>query len=191
MSSPACRSGSPTRCSAGSVSNGMAFLLTVIPISSSRCSASLPVTPSGVTSTSRRWLSVPPETTRAPSPASVSAMTRAFSIVRRWSVAEGLLRGQLEGDGLAGDDMHQRAALRAREDVPVDRGGQGSVGVAVLDGRERGRVEPGSQRAPAEGHPAARSAQRLVGRRRDEVRVRERARMDVRRDEARRCGPCR
>src|SRR4051812_37360670 len=30
--------------------------------------------PSGVTSTSRRWLSVPPETTRAASPASVSAM---------------------------------------------------------------------------------------------------------------------
>ncbi len=50
----------------GSVSNGMAFLLTVMPISSSRCSASLPVTPSGVTSTSSRWLSVPPETTRAP-----------------------------------------------------------------------------------------------------------------------------
>ena len=33
-------------------SNGMPFLLTVIPISSRRCSASLPVTPSGVTSTS-------------------------------------------------------------------------------------------------------------------------------------------
>ena len=46
----------------GSGSNGMPFLLTVMPISSSRCSASLPVTPSGVTSTSIRWLSVPPET---------------------------------------------------------------------------------------------------------------------------------
>ena len=69
-------------------------------------------------------------------------MTRAFSIGPSLVGAEGLLGGQLEGDGLAGDDVHQRPALRAREDVPIDRGGQGSVGVAVLDGRERGRVEP-------------------------------------------------
>ena len=69
----------------GCWSKGMPFLLTVIPISSRRCSASLPVTPSGVTSTSRRWLSVPPDTTLAPSPATVSASTWALATVRRWS----------------------------------------------------------------------------------------------------------
>ncbi len=67
----------------GRASNGMAFLFTVIPTSSSSASASLPVTPSGVTSTSIRWLSVPPETMRAPRAASASASTAAFSIVRR------------------------------------------------------------------------------------------------------------
>ena len=72
----------------GSVSNGIAFLFTVIPISSRRCSASLPVTPSGVTSTSIRWLSVPPETTRAPI-RRASRQTAAFSMVRRWSSRNG------------------------------------------------------------------------------------------------------
>ena len=69
----------------GSGSNGIAFLLTVIPISSRSCSASLPVTPSGVTSTSIRWLSVPPETSRAPRSRELGARTAAFSTVRRWS----------------------------------------------------------------------------------------------------------
>lgn len=64
-------------------SNGMPFLLTVTPISSRSRSASRPVTPSGVTSTRMRWLSVPPEMTRTPSPASVSARTAALAIVRR------------------------------------------------------------------------------------------------------------
>ena len=64
---------------------------------------------------------MPPETTRAPSPARVSARTAAFSIVRRWSRRNVSLGGQLEGDGLAGDDVHQRPALDAREDGPVDR----------------------------------------------------------------------
>ena len=67
----------------GSGSNGMAFLLTVMPTSSRRCSASLPVTPRGVTSTSMRWLSVPPDTSWAPRSASASARTAAFSTVRR------------------------------------------------------------------------------------------------------------
>ena len=101
----------------GSVSNGIAFLLTVIPISSSRCSASLPVTPSGVTSTSRRWLSVPPETTRAPRLATVSAMTCRVLDGPALVLAEGLAGGQLERHGLARDDVHQRPALDAGEDV--------------------------------------------------------------------------
>src|SRR6185503_6151024 len=73
----------------GSASNGIAFLLTVIPTSSRRLSASLPVTPRGVTSTSMRWLSVPPDTTRAPRSAMASASSAAFSIVRCWSRRNG------------------------------------------------------------------------------------------------------
>ena len=73
----------------GSGSNGIAFLLTVMPTSSRSASASLPVTPSGVTSTSIRWLSVPPETIRAPRSARASASTAAFSTVRRWSRRNG------------------------------------------------------------------------------------------------------
>ena len=77
-------------------SNGIPFLLTVIPISSSRCSASLPVTPSGVTSTSMRWLSVPPETSRAPRAATRLGQDRAFSTVRRWSRRKSSLGRELE-----------------------------------------------------------------------------------------------
>ena len=69
----------------GFASNGIAFLLTVIPTSSSSVSASRPVTPRGVTSTRARWLSVPPETSRAPASRIVSARTEAFSMVRAWS----------------------------------------------------------------------------------------------------------
>ena len=47
-------------------SNGIMFLFTVIPAASRACSAALPVTPFAVTSTSIRWLSVPPETMREP-----------------------------------------------------------------------------------------------------------------------------
>ena len=54
--------------------------------SSRSCSASLPVTPSGVTSTSIRWLSVPPETTRAPRSASVvGEHLRRSRWCARWS----------------------------------------------------------------------------------------------------------
>ena len=60
------------------VSNGIAFLFTVIPTSSSIFSASLPVTPVSVRFTSIRWLSVPPLTSLKPSAISVSARTDAF-----------------------------------------------------------------------------------------------------------------
>ena len=45
-------------------SYGIVFLFTVMRTSPRAASASLPVTPSGRTSTSIRWLSVPPETMR-------------------------------------------------------------------------------------------------------------------------------
>ena len=46
------------------VSKGIEFLFTVIPAMSSVSSATLPVSPFGLMSTSIRWLSVPPETSR-------------------------------------------------------------------------------------------------------------------------------
>ena len=47
-------------------SNGMAFLLTVMPALPSAASAAFPVRPRENTSTSIRWLSVPPLTRRNP-----------------------------------------------------------------------------------------------------------------------------
>ena len=61
-------------------------------------------------------------------------------------VAEGLLGGQLEGDGLAGDHLHQRTALDAREGRSVDRSGERAVSRTVLDGREVRCVQPGPER---------------------------------------------
>ena len=172
----------------GCWSNGIAFLLTVIPISSRRCSASLPVTPSGVTSTSIRWLSVPPETTRAPrSGERLRRASAAFSTVRRWSRRNSSLSGQLEGDGLGGDDVHQRPALDAREDASCRSPRRG----VPLTAGKSAAVDPGGQLQPAEDQPAARPAQGLVGRRRDDVGVGERARVEAAPRRGRRCGPCR
>ena len=159
-------------------SNGMPFLLTVIPISSRRCSASLPVTPNGVTSARMRWLSVPPEISRMPSPVSVSAIARALARTWRWYVAELVAQGELEADGLARDDVLERAALDAREDAPVDRRRE-----VRLDHRVVGRIGGRRELASAEDESAARAAEGLVGRRRDEVGVRERARVEAGRDE--------
>src|SRR5207249_4334075 len=60
-------------------SYGMVFLFTVIPTASSAFSACLPVRFSGRTSTSIRWLSVPPDTMRRPAFASDAASVRAFT----------------------------------------------------------------------------------------------------------------
>ena len=62
-----------------------------------------------------------------------------------------------EGDRLGGDNVHQRPALRAGEDRFIDRLGQFLI--------------------VGEDQSAARSAQRLMRRRRDDVAVRERIRM--------------
>ena len=70
----------------------------------------------------------------------------------------------LEGDGLGGDDVHQRAALDAGEDGRVDLLGQ----ILVI----------------GEDHAAARAAQGLVRGRRCDMGVRERARIDAAGDEA-------
>ena len=64
--------------SGGFVSNGMAFLLTVMPARPSAASATLPVRPREKTSTSIRWLSVPPLTSRKPAAARPDASRAAF-----------------------------------------------------------------------------------------------------------------
>src|SRR5690625_2719383 len=61
-----------------SSSKGIVFLLHVIPTSSNASSACLPVRPKVFTSTSRRCVSVPPETTRSPFSVSLSASVRAL-----------------------------------------------------------------------------------------------------------------
>jgi hypothetical protein len=66
------------------VSNGIVFLLTVMPARSSAFSATLPVRPLAKTSISMRWLSVPPETSRHPSPMSVAASAFAFFTIWAW-----------------------------------------------------------------------------------------------------------
>ena len=57
------------------------------------------------------------------------------------------------------------------------------AGMGLADGTQP-RVDLGGQLGPAEHETAARPAERFVGRRRHDVRVRERARMDARRDQA-------
>ena len=66
------------------VSNGIVFLFAVIPALSSAFSATLPVMPFAKTSTSIRWLSVPPETRRQPSPWSAFASAAAFATICFW-----------------------------------------------------------------------------------------------------------
>ena len=76
---------------------------------------------------------------------------------------EGRLRRFLEADGLRRDDVHQRTALHAGEHRAIEI-------LRVL--------------LAAQHQAAARSAQRLVRRRRDEIGVRHRARMDAGGDQA-------
>ncbi len=54
----------PEATSGGFWSNGMVFLLAVMPALSNASSASLPVRPDAATSSRKTWLSVPPETMR-------------------------------------------------------------------------------------------------------------------------------
>ena len=146
--------GVPMRRPEGSIggrsSKGIALRFTVMPTSSSRSSASLPKTPVGVRSVRTRWTSVPPVSTSTPASTRPSARARALAIVWRWRSRELLARGDLQRDGLGGDDVHQRAALLAGEDRAVD----------VL-----------GELLAAEDDPAARAAEGLVDRRRDDVGV--------------------
>ena len=163
----------------GLASNGIAFLLTVMPTSSSSASASRPVTPSGVTSTSARWLSVPPLTSRAPASASVWARTRAFSIVRAWSRRNSPDAASLNATALA--------ATTCISGPPWTPGNTDlSIGLrerALAERREVGAIDALGEVRAREHHAATRPAQRLVGGGGDEVGVRERARVQPGRDE--------
>ena len=106
---------------------------------------------------------MPPDTSRAPAAASVRASDGGVLDRPPLVVPERLALRLQQRDRLGRDDVHERPTLDAREDRLVDR--LGEVG-------------------PAEHEAAARSAQGLVGRRRHEVGVRERARVEPRRDEA-------
>ena len=108
---------------------------------------------------------MPPVRTLTPWPALSSVVGDRLGAGDRapLALAEGLGLGDPERDRLAGDHVHQRAALLAGEDGRVDL-----LGVLLL----------------AEDHAAARAAERLVDRRRDDVRVRHRARVQPAGDEA-------
>ena len=66
-------------------SKGIAFLLTVMPALPSAASATLPVMPFENTSTSIRWLSVPPLTRRKPAAGERRGQARcALATICRW-----------------------------------------------------------------------------------------------------------
>ena len=104
----------------GLVSNGIAFLLTVMRARSSACSASLPRTPFENTSTSIRCVSVPPETTRKPASTRLCGQGARVRHHLLLIVDELRLHRLQEADRLGRHDVHQRTALRAREDGLVD-----------------------------------------------------------------------
>ena len=79
------RAGVPMRMPDGSIgfrwSNGIMFLLTVMPQRPRAFSAVPPVSPRGVTSARSRWLSVPPLTSRTPPAESTSASVLALATI--------------------------------------------------------------------------------------------------------------
>ena len=74
----------PLALSGGFWSNGIVFWFTVMPALPSAVVASLPVRPFENTSTSIRWLSVPPETRRKPCDAMTAASCAALATICCW-----------------------------------------------------------------------------------------------------------
>ena len=147
----------------------MVFLFTVIPARSSAASAALPVMPRAKTSTSMRWLSVPPETRRQPSLVSAAARALALSTMLLLVGLEVGREGLLEGDGLGRDHVHQRAALNAGKNGLVE-----VLGLLRL----------------AQDQAAPRAAQRLVGGAWSRSRRGAPGSDAARPPPAPRCGPC-
>ena len=136
-----------------------------------------PVTPSGVTSTSIRWLSVPPETSRQPLSASVVAARRSRSCAR-WSSRNSGPAASFSPTALAA--------------ITCISGPPWAPGKTVLSTGPPSPEWPSTARevAATEDQAAARAAQGLVRGRGDDVGVRERARVGPPRP-GRRCAPCR
>ena len=151
----------------GLVSNGMAFLLTVMRARSSAFSASLPRTPLENTSTSIRCVSVPPETTRKPASIRLCGQRARVGHHLLLVLHELRLHGFQEAHRLGGDHVHQRPALHAGEDGLVDgravlllgqddagarpaqrlvRGGGDDVGVLARVGMQARGHQPGDVR---------------------------------------------
>ena len=122
---------------------------------------------------------MPPETTRAPIDGERLGQHAGVLHGAPHVLAEVLAQGEFEGDRLGRDDVHQWAALDAREDGLVD-----GLGEAALDVRVVGPIDLGRQLQAAEDEAASRPSQGLVRRGGDDVRMREGARMQAGRDEA-------
>ena len=146
-------------------SSGIVLRLHVMPARSSTSWASLPVSSSSKArrSTSTMWLSVPPETSRNPCPASASASAAALATTCAAYRRNSGRRRLGEGHRLGRDDVLERATLEPGEHRAVDLLGQV---VAAQDGA------------------AARAAQGLVGGEGDDVGDPDRARVGAAGDEA-------
>ena len=145
-------------------SSGMVLRFSVMPARSSTVWASLPVSSASNErrSTSMRWLSVPPDTRRKPSPARAAASASALRDDLGRVGGERRVGGLAERHRLGRDDVLERAALQAGEHGLVD-----------------GRTELG----PAQDAAAPRAAQRLVGGEGDDVGVGHRVRVHATGDE--------
>ena len=99
---------------------------------------------------------MPPVSTSSPRCISSSESASAFARTCVWYSRNALGGGDPEAGRLRGDRVHERAALHAGEDGPVDR-----LGVLFA----------------AEDEAGARAGERLVGRRGDDVAVLDRVRM--------------
>ena len=124
---PASRSGSPTTVLGGSGSNGIAFLLTVIPTSSRSVLGLLAGHAEGRDVDEHQVVvRAARDDLRAARRRGSPARTRGVLDRSHLVAPEVLARGEPEADGLAGDDVHERPALDAREDRLVDLRRRGS-----------------------------------------------------------------
>ena len=115
--------------------------------------------PLAKTSTSIRWVSVPPETTRKPSACIVSASTVALATICAAYCLKSGCSSLAKRNRLRRDDVHQRAAL--------------------LSGKYRTCRWPRRTAAGERIRPAAWPAQRLVRRGGDDLCMRNRRRMSA------------
>ena len=122
------------------LSKGIVFLLTMMPALSSAVAASFPVNPDRQTGP-RASGGCPCRRRPAGNPLACRRSARALALrtICARVRLEGRLHGLLEANGLGGDHVHQRPALDAGKDLPVDRlrqtpRGRGSCRCAAREG---------------------------------------------------------